>query len=137
MSHQSVPIRSTEPIDKLTRSLISFQMILVISSPSNSTTGFLTWIFLKPDIFLICPTCRLEAKAAAGVKRSSSVRRAVDSPELELVEAKQRVVRVRMECGWRRGRRVSDEAAVRTAGELKAFIMPGTRENRQQKLSNS
>jgi len=35
-------------------SLISFHMILVISSPSNSTTGFLTLIFCPPD-----EACRL------------------------------------------------------------------------------
>ena len=32
-------------------SLISFQIILVISSPSSSTTGFLTLIFLNEAIF--------------------------------------------------------------------------------------
>ena len=56
----------SNPIGKLTRSLISFQMILVISSPSNSTTGFLTWIFLTVDIFLDWLTWMLEAEVKAG-----------------------------------------------------------------------
>jgi hypothetical protein len=34
---------------KRTSSLIFFQMILVISSPSNSTIGFLTTILLSAD----------------------------------------------------------------------------------------
>jgi hypothetical protein len=42
-----------------TLSLMVCQMILVISSPSSSTTGFLTLIFLIPaeDAILYCPMC--------------------------------------------------------------------------------
>jgi hypothetical protein len=44
-----------------TLSLMSFQIILVISSPSSSTTGFLTLIFLNAEAMLRrCPDCRCE-----------------------------------------------------------------------------
>ncbi len=46
-------------------SLISCHIMRVISSPSSSTTGFLTLIFLKPDIFL---RCWYRADADAGIK---------------------------------------------------------------------
>lgn len=49
-----------------TLSLMSFQIILVISSPSSSTTGFLTLIFLNAVAMLRrCPNCRWVATSAA------------------------------------------------------------------------
>jgi hypothetical protein len=73
-------------------------MILVISSPSNSTTGFLTWIFLKPDIFLICCDFELKEFTSGAAKVLVWVRRAARlSPEVCLevvgVEAKHLVAK--------------------------------------------
>jgi hypothetical protein len=48
---------------KLTLSLIFFQIILVISSPSSSTTGFLTLIFLIPDMFRRYVRCEFHWEA--------------------------------------------------------------------------
>jgi hypothetical protein len=52
-----------------TLSLISFQMMRVISSPSSSTTGFFTLIFLMlEDAILRCPIAVSRVVARAGAK---------------------------------------------------------------------
>lgn len=54
-----------------TLSLMTCQMILVISSPSSSTTGFLTFIFWVPeeDAILNCPICVYRADVVATEER--------------------------------------------------------------------
>jgi hypothetical protein len=90
----------------LTLSLISFQIILVISSPSNSTTGFLTLIFLIPvAMFLNCP---LGFKLVASAGLWSWVRCAVGRAVAGAV--KHRVAKAQV---WRRGRRWRAAADVR------------------------
>jgi hypothetical protein len=61
--------RSTLFQDVHTLSLISCQMIRVISSPSSSTTGFFTLIFLMPeDAILRCPIAVFRVFTRAGTK---------------------------------------------------------------------
>jgi hypothetical protein len=61
-------------------SLISFQIILVISSPSSSTTGFLTLIFLKPvAMFRRCMISLWSTKRPT----LGACREALDIPGLE------------------------------------------------------
>jgi len=49
-------------------SLISFQIILVISSPSSSTTGFLTLIFLNAGLEAILRYCVYVVCRLAGLR---------------------------------------------------------------------
>ena len=49
-------------------SLMSFHIILVISSPSSSTTGFLTLILLEELASLCCDTEPILADSAASLR---------------------------------------------------------------------
>jgi hypothetical protein len=92
------------------------QMILVISSPSSSTTGFLTLIFLIPveDAILYCPICVYKLCVLAG-ELFAVVRRGLAScADLAAVwEPKHRVAKPQV---WRRGSRAIDVAERRAAG---------------------
>jgi hypothetical protein len=100
-------------------------MILVISSPSNSTMGFLTWIFLIPvdDAILCCPIwVKLGVFA---VRLFAVVRRKLESWAGFVVwEARHRVAKLHV---CRRGSRAIDVAArnapgLETAGLIAAFV---------------
>jgi hypothetical protein len=70
---------------------MSFQMILVISSPSSSTTGFLTLIFLKEEEDIL-RRCRLglceSTNAALGIWCEALKMAVLDVEETALVEAR-------------------------------------------------
>ena len=98
-------------------------MILVISSPSSSTTGFLTWIFLIPaeDAILYCPIWVYNLDVAAR-ELFAVARRGLEScADVAAVwEAKQRVAKVQV---CRRGSRAIDVAERIAAGAEVAGLM--------------
>ena len=106
-----------------TLSLMVCQMILVISSPSSSTTGFLTLIFLIPawDAILYCPICVYKLDAAVGAL-FAVVRRGLENwADFAAVwEAKQRVAKLQV---CRRGSRATEVAARKAAGAVVAGLM--------------
>jgi hypothetical protein len=106
-----------------TLSLMTCQMILVISSPSSSTTGFLTFIFLigVDDAILYCPMCvyRLAGVALtvlAGVLRGLESWADVAAD----CEAKQRVAKLQV---WRGDSRAIEVAERIAAGAAIAGLM--------------
>lgn len=67
-------------------SLMSAQMILVISSPSSSTTGFLTLIFLRPSVeaLRVCCDCIEVGFDAEAMRALSAARREVGGEAIVL-----------------------------------------------------
>jgi hypothetical protein len=108
-------------------------MILVISSPSSSTTGFLTWIFLIPvDMFLDCRAFGLKVVASGAARLFVGTRRAANvNPEddLEAMGAKAKEL-VEKAAVVYRGRRVREAAVARSEGalEMDGMVETGRRE---------